>query len=305
MFNWDKLDAERDQLRERWASSGDVPYVLIDDFLEPGTGERLADFSGLRGKWAKPRKRNHKHVYMKNGTNSYRVMTELQRSFFEEANSERFCKWVTAVTGVDPVYGDTELFGGGLHEIRRGGYLNIHTDFNHHPTTLKHRRFNLLVYLNPVWEDEWNGHIELWDQGLSHPFLKAAPLMGRALIFETSERSFHGHPVPLAVPPGFSRKSLATYYYSEFPPGLSPRKFTNYQLTRQQWAQLMTEIADLVCEGKDQEAITATMQLRYQTTDIQNGFKTIMGMRSAKYTDEPYWEAAEGQRTLEEPRDAA
>jgi Rps23 Pro-64 3,4-dihydroxylase Tpa1-like proline 4-hydroxylase len=305
MFNWTKLNEARDELRDSWAASGDIPYILIDDFLEPGVGEQLADFAGLRGKWAKPRKRNHKHVYMKNGTASYRVMTPLQREFFEEANSQRFCEWVNQVTGVDPVYADTELFGGGLHEIRRGGYLNIHTDFNHHPNTLKHRRFNLLVYLNPVWEDSWNGHIELWDLGLSRPFLKAAPTMGRALLFETSERSFHGHPAPLNVPAGVSRRSLATYYYSEFPAGLSPRKFTNYQLTRQQWAQLLGEIADSVYAGADVEAIVSALQFRYQTADIRAAHQVLMGLRSAKYTDEPYWESADGERTIEEPRDAA
>ena len=41
-----------------------------------------------------------------------------------------------------------ELNGGGLHSIRRGGYLDIHTDFNFHPTTKKNRRLNLLFYLN-------------------------------------------------------------------------------------------------------------------------------------------------------------
>ena len=36
--------------------------------------------------------------------------------------------------------------------------------------------------------------------------------------FSTSERSFHGHPHPLACPAGRTRKSLAIYYY-ESPAG--------------------------------------------------------------------------------------
>lgn len=303
MFNWSKLDGERATMRQRWAQSGHVPFILIDDFLEAGAGEQLADFSDLEPKWAKARRRSHKHVYGKNGTGGkgYSMMTPLQQAFFEEANSDRFCTWLTDVTGVDPVYADNELFGGGLHEIRRGGYLNVHTDFNHHPATLKHRRFNLLVYLNAEWKDEWNGHIELWNEELTRPFVQAAPIMGRALIFETSERSFHGHPVPLNVPPGVSRKSLATYYYSEFPAGLSPRKATNYQLTRQQWAHLQVEIADRMFDGETLDQIVDALQLRFQTADIRRAHATLLSFRSAKCTDEPYWELGDGSRTLEKP----
>jgi hypothetical protein len=34
------------------------------------------------------------------------------------------------------------------------------------------------------------------------------------VILETSETSFHGHPVPMELPPGIFRRSLALYYYS-------------------------------------------------------------------------------------------
>jgi Rps23 Pro-64 3,4-dihydroxylase Tpa1-like proline 4-hydroxylase len=301
MLNWAKLELEKDVWRSRWASAGDIRYILIDDFLAPATGSNLADFRGIQGKRMGPVKRNHKHVYRKNGSPSSRIMTSMQRDFFAQVNSARFCDWMRHVTGADPIYADDELFGGGLHEILPGGYLNVHTDFNHHPKTLKHRRFNLLVYLNEVWDDAWNGHIELWDQALSRPFVKAAPIMGRALLFETSERSFHGHPLPLATPEGVTRKSLATYYYSEFPAGLSPRKNTNYQLTRQQWAQLMVKIADLVAGGQSEEEVVASLGLRFQKADLRVAYEALMKLRAAKYSDEPYWELPDGQLTVEVP----
>src|SRR5262249_25503622 len=34
------------------------------------------------------------------------------------------------------------------------------------------------------------------------------------VVFSTTKESLHGHPVPLATPPGVARKSIALYYYT-------------------------------------------------------------------------------------------
>jgi hypothetical protein len=34
------------------------------------------------------------------------------------------------------------------------------------------------------------------------------------VIFSTTDTSFHGHPHPLASPPGTTRKSISLYYYT-------------------------------------------------------------------------------------------
>jgi hypothetical protein len=43
---------------------------------------------------------------------------------------------------------------------------------------------------------------------------KILPLFNRCAIFSTTEYSYHGHPTPLACPPDRTRKSMATYYYT-------------------------------------------------------------------------------------------
>jgi len=51
------------------------------------------------------------------------------------------------------------------------------------------------------------------------------------VIFNTTDVSYHGHPEPLHCPPGRSRLSIATYYYSNGRPKheVSPAHSTLYQ----------------------------------------------------------------------------
>ena len=73
---------------------------------------------------------------------------------------------------------------------------------------------DLLVYLNENWSEEWGGDLELWDRTGKHCVQRIAPLFNRAVIFDTSNFSYHGHPRPLQCPEERSRKSLALYYYT-------------------------------------------------------------------------------------------
>lgn len=97
--------------------------------------------------------------------------------------------------------------GGGLHEIHQGGLLKMHIDFAAHPSGLT-RALNFLLYLNEEWQDEWGGALQLGDDGV-----KIYPRGGTAVVFETTDTSWHGHPEPLTCPPDKSRRSLALYYY--------------------------------------------------------------------------------------------
>ena len=39
-------------------------------------------------------------------------------------------------------------------------------------------------------------------------------MCNRAVVFNTTDWSWHGHPEPLRCPPGWTRRSIALYYYS-------------------------------------------------------------------------------------------
>lgn len=105
-----------------------------------------------------------------------------------------------------------ETVGGGMHLIPPGGKLDIHVDFTRSPDTGLYRRLNCLVFLNLDWQDE-GGFLELWPDGDGEP-VRIAPEFNRTVIFETSDRSWHGHPMPASR----YRASAAAYFYSSEPP---------------------------------------------------------------------------------------
>jgi len=70
------------------------------------------------------------------------------------------------------------------------------------------------VYLNKDWKEEYGGHFELWNRDMTSAEAKVLPIFNRCAIFSTTSWSFHGHPTPLSCPPDRTRKSLATYYYT-------------------------------------------------------------------------------------------
>ena len=61
-------------------------------------------------------------------------------------NSKEFVKFLQEMTSIkENLLSDRFLSGGGLHEIKRGGILKVHTDFNKHPFLKLDRRLNLLL----------------------------------------------------------------------------------------------------------------------------------------------------------------
>ena len=90
----------------------------------------------------------------------------------------------------------------------------MHADFNWHKQMRLDRRINLLIYLNKDWQPEYGGNLELWDAAMSHKVAEYAPLFNRCVIFNTTDKSFHGNPKPVSCPPDRSRRSLAFYYYT-------------------------------------------------------------------------------------------
>ena len=62
-----------------------------------------------------------------------------------------------------------------MHEIKRGGHLGVHADFNVHKGMNALRRINLLIYLNDDWDPSYGGDLELWAKDMSGAATKWRP----------------------------------------------------------------------------------------------------------------------------------
>ena len=128
---------------------------------------------------------------------------------------QTFVKFLNQLTSInETLITDPYLAGGGLHELKNGGHLNVHADFNQHPKMKLDRRLNILIYLNHNWKDENGGHLELWDKEMKECKKRILPIFNRMVVFSTTDFSYHGNPNRIKTQDDNSRKSIALYYYS-------------------------------------------------------------------------------------------
>src|SRR5277367_6159350 len=171
------------------------PHIVIDDFFDSQIlhgvlSEVNAVDRSLRYAKFLDRKTDHnKFAYFPEvvGSDTSRLVYFL--------NSGPFLTYMENLTGIANLIADPSYFGGGLHWIENGGFLEVHADFNHLKKYNLERRINLLLYLNENWKDEFNGQMELWDRKTMTRAKAVSPIFNRAVVFSTTKESLHGHPV--------------------------------------------------------------------------------------------------------------
>lgn len=165
------------------------------------------------------------------GPETYKTLTML--------NSKEFIRQLQKITGISKLYPDIGLHGGGLHIHGPGGKLNIHLDYSIHPKLKLQRKLNLIIYLEEDWNPNWGGNLEFWSHNKEKNkpdkrYVKVDNVFNRAVLFDTTQNSWHGFPDPLTCPEGKYRKSLAVYYLTDPPEGTDPRPRALYAPTKEQ-----------------------------------------------------------------------
>lgn len=212
IFEPERLAAIGEHHRGQFASGDPFPHLVMEDLVPPDSLDAIiAEFPAADSELWYQRKRETARKL----TNSQDwLMGPVTRQLLAEFNGSLFCTFLEDLCGIDGLIPDPHFEGGGMHQSTTGGFLKVHADFNVHPKLRLDRRLNLLVYLNRDWEDEWGGHLELWDREMTRCVRKVAPAFGSSVVFATTDWSFHGHPDPMRCPPTVTRKSLAIYYYT-------------------------------------------------------------------------------------------
>lgn len=213
---WSSLMDRAESLRDSYGTAEPFPHTVMDSFLPEDVAVQAArdlEVSRSSTKWHQFKSRDENKRATLPG-HALDGQTPTVQAVLRALNDPRMVDALAVMSQTEDLEADPTYLGGGVHRIDPGGHLGIHADFNRHPTTRRFRRLNLLIYLNRDWSEEWGGDLELWSQDMGCCVVKVPPVLNRAVLFNTTTTSFHGHPRPLACPVGRSRLSVAAYYYS-------------------------------------------------------------------------------------------
>ena len=203
------------KISEKFSNSEPFNHVVIDDFFVDDIArnifDEMPDYDGnIDAKYdnALEKKRTIQN-WTKFPKNVYKVMSHLVNEPFVGKLA-----YLTNEFKLEPDYG---MHGGGIHMHQAGDYLNVHLDYDIHPKMDMKRKLNLIIYLNPKWQKKWGGNLGLWSHddktNQQKELVKSIwPKFNRAVLFDTTQNSWHGVTEGIFAPEGQYRKSLALYY---------------------------------------------------------------------------------------------
>jgi len=202
-------------------------HVIIDNFWTDEVAEQLvAEYPD----YDSPTWTAHYHnpIEDKKTCNHWDKFPATTYRAFTYLNSPEFVNIMERVTCTHDIRTDVGLHGGGWHAHHRGGKLNIHLDYSIHPKLKLERHFNLIVYMTPDWDSAWGGGLELWSHNheTNQPKDCAVTIenrFNRAVLFDTTQYSWHGLPDDLTCPENTYRRSMAIYYLTDPAPNADPR----------------------------------------------------------------------------------
>lgn len=204
-------------LQAEWCKSLPFNHVVIENFLNENLINSIAsefpDFSS--DDW----RIYNNPIEVKKLLNHWDKFGPKTYQLFCFLNSREFISEVEKLVGCK-LYADFGLNGGGLHAHKKGGKLNTHLDYSIHPKLKLERRVNLLIYLTPGWQEDWGGLLGLWakdpEKNAPGKLVKTIiPSFNKAVLFDTTQDSWHGLPEPITCPENITRNSIAVYYLCE------------------------------------------------------------------------------------------
>lgn len=203
-------------------------HVVIDNFWKEDIAEKLyAEFPDYSDNKIWNAHYNNA-IENKKACNHWDKFPKITYAAFNYLGSKEFLDKVRLVANRQDLTMDIGLHGGGWHAHMNGGNLNMHLDYNVHPKLGLQRKLNIIVYLSKGWDPAYGGGLELWshneetNQPLAH--VKTVDIkFNRAVLFDTTQNSWHGLPLPLSCPDDMVRQSMAAYYVGTPPDNTDDR----------------------------------------------------------------------------------
>jgi hypothetical protein len=191
--------------------SGDpVPYLVLDNFLP-------SDIFKIISQEPKNIPDHLWNDFTRNGSHMKECKTLINAPLLHTLsncfNSGVFVDWLERLTNHKKLVPDPHLIGAGLSKTYKGSSLKLHTDFNWNDELALNRAVSLIFYINPVWEESWNGSLEFWDFEREKVVQSIVPKPNRLIIWDYDPRLIHGYPAPLACPDDQTRLTLRMFYF--------------------------------------------------------------------------------------------
>tara|TARA_Y100000389_G_scaffold114232_1_gene111426 strand:- start:3226 stop:3996 length:771 start_codon:yes stop_codon:yes gene_type:complete len=178
-------------------------YVVIDDFLTTETCRKFSEsYPDIDNKnWYRFRDTFHgeDNVFEKGmmGISNKEQLPSMCLEVINELNSQNFVDILKNITGLEGLTNDTHNEIGqwaGIRAMLPGAYQSIHSDARKHPHLGTEKRITLVGYVNKEWTEKDSGYTEVWNDNMTECIDKVAPKYNRILVFENTEKSYHGVP---------------------------------------------------------------------------------------------------------------
>lgn len=257
MINVDKLE----QALQSFGNAEPFDHCIVDGFFDEDYARALSDEF--------PDYHSDDWYFYANAIEHKKALNNWEK--FPKATYQAFTLLQSSMV-TDPlertlgqrVYVDHGLNGGGWHIHGVGGNLNPHLDYSIHPKMGLERVLNIIIYLSPDLRPEHGGHLGLWahDEANKAPgklVKEVEPRFNRAIVFNTTQNSWHGMSRKLSVPEGTYRKSLAIYYMRDPAEGADMRGRALFAPREEQ---------------QDDPAVMETIRLRSNVATSSNVYRT-------------------------------
>ena len=178
-------------------------YVVIDDFFNIETCDKFSESYPMvdDDRWYRFRDTFHgeDNVFEKGmmGISNIDQLPPMCLEIINELNSKDFVDILKNITGLKGLTNDTHNDIGqwaGIRAMLPGAYQSIHSDARKHPHLGTEKRITLVGYVNKEWTEKDSGYTEVWNDDMTKCVDKVAPKYNRILIFENTEKSYHGVP---------------------------------------------------------------------------------------------------------------
>lgn len=242
-INWDSVEQ---QIYE-YGSMPPFDHVVIDNFFKDDFAQKL--FKEFPAFDATTWYGYDNPIEVKKACNNWNLFPPITYSVFSYFNSQEWLDFLSSkILNGKALFPDYGLNGGGWHAHKKGGKLNTHLDYSLHPKLGLQRKLNIIIYMNPNWKKDWGGALGLWgNESAEIPGDLVSSIwskFNRAIIFDTTQNSWHGLPDPLKCPVDEIRQSIAAYFLCDPPQDVSTRGKALFAPTKEQESD--TEILDLI-----------------------------------------------------------